>query len=325
MVESSFSLAPDGTSAMSNDKAKVLAALYQDPKAFECLLTLFAAAAYSPSHASVLNPIPLGATLLDDGECRIGELRSLLDELPLVQNLSHISSQSILWALLSDILFYDDSKSIKSSYRGDRKLKLKTADLRDVDKSVGNTVVFEVEPNPIDEDRFQREKALYGSINAYHGSPARCWFSIISNGLRLSANETYNRNTGRTFGDGIYFSLNLQQALQYAPIGPGWDKSEHAAEFFAVAICEIIQHPSMVAQAAKTGVASTVLVVEHAHLCKVRRLIVWAYGGRGTTPAHSSRKPRNWLGFALIAYLLALLMIGKPFGDLFSSLRKFIS
>lgn len=50
------------------------------------------------------------------------------------------------------------------------------------------------------------------------------------------------------FGEGTYLSADLSVCFPYAPSGKGWDKSLLGSTLSCIAVCEIIDDPSVKCQ-----------------------------------------------------------------------------
>jgi len=77
---------------------------------------------------------------------------------------------------------------------------------------------------------FQREKAIHGSIFAFHGSSLENWHRILHDGLK-NASGTALMTTGAAYGPGIYLSPDFAVSIGY---------SRYSAGMSCIAICEII-------------------------------------------------------------------------------------
>ena len=76
---------------------------------------------------------------------------------------------------------------------------------------------------------FQKTDALYSDL-----------FSSLFNILNFFQNAL--------FGEGTYLSAELSVCLNYAPTGKAWDKSLLGQKLSCVAVCEIIDDPSVKCQ-----------------------------------------------------------------------------
>lgn len=74
---------------------------------------------------------------------------------------------------------------------------------------------FSVISMPVEKEKvFQSNAKKYGTKLLFHGSPLHCWSSIIKNGLKNMSGTRYMVN-GKAYGDGVYFSDDMQYALGY--------------------------------------------------------------------------------------------------------------
>ncbi|WAR01015.1 PAR16-like protein, partial [Mya arenaria] len=102
--------------------------------------------------------------------------------------------------------------------------------------------IFEVQPSAVADERFEQIRDGRGLMYAYHGSRLENFFSILHNGLALHMNKM------SVFGEGTYLSSELSVSLIYSPQGGGWDHSELGNSLSCVAVCEMIDAPSVKCQ-----------------------------------------------------------------------------
>ena len=76
---------------------------------------------------------------------------------------------------------------------------------------IKGVTMYELKYHPSVEKKFNDMKFKY----LYHGSPLQCWHPIIRHGLRNVSNTSL-MTTGAAYGAGIYFSENINLALQYS-------------------------------------------------------------------------------------------------------------
>eukprot|EP01090_Pellita_catalonica_P019128 TRINITY_DN6389_c0_g2_i1.p1 TRINITY_DN6389_c0_g2~~TRINITY_DN6389_c0_g2_i1.p1 ORF type:complete len:465 (+),score=50.64 TRINITY_DN6389_c0_g2_i1:162-1397(+) len=96
--------------------------------------------------------------------------------------------------------------------------------------------------------KFENYRKQYGSFFAFHGSSVENWHAILRTGLR-NLSGTSLMTTGAVYGAGIYLSPDCGVSVGYAKSGSGWAKSQFGASaLVCMAICEVIQHPSLKGQ-----------------------------------------------------------------------------
>ncbi|GLJ56187.1 hypothetical protein SUGI_1206480 [Cryptomeria japonica] len=104
-----------------------------------------------------------------------------------------------------------------------------------VDKCLYQFAVF------YDNDKekiFKERRNTEGSVFAFHGSSLSNWYSIIRNGLRCLSKTGY-MSSGNVYGDGIYFSPEMNCSMGYAtPLV--LTVKEITKEYSVIAICEIL-------------------------------------------------------------------------------------
>jgi len=93
--------------------------------------------------------------------------------------------------------------------------------------------------------KFNNYREQYGSFFAFHGSAVENWHAILRTGLRNLSNTKF-MTTGAAYGAGIYLSPSCSTSKDYAKFGKGWSRSKFGTnEMTCMAICEVIQHPSL--------------------------------------------------------------------------------
>jgi len=99
--------------------------------------------------------------------------------------------------------------------------------------------IFQLDYSLTLNDRFERLRSGRNLMYAYHGSRVENFHSILHYGLngRMSKNAV--------FGEGTYLSSELSVSLAYSPLGQGWVKSSLGSQLGCVAVCEIIDDPSV--------------------------------------------------------------------------------
>ncbi|GLJ56070.1 hypothetical protein SUGI_1203730 [Cryptomeria japonica] len=96
-----------------------------------------------------------------------------------------------------------------------------------IDESLYQFAVFY---NSESEQNFEQRRETEGSVFAFHGSHISNWYSIIRNGLRCLSNTKY-MSSGKAYGEGIYFSTEMNYSYQHARSVP--------TEYSVLALCEI--------------------------------------------------------------------------------------
>jgi poly[ADP-ribose] polymerase 16 len=69
---------------------------------------------------------------------------------------------------------------------------------------------------------------------AYHGTRFSNMYTILSFGLQQHLNKT------GLFGEGLYFSFELQVSALFSPVVSGWNKSKVGELVSCIALCEYI-------------------------------------------------------------------------------------
>ncbi|RUS76477.1 hypothetical protein EGW08_015761 [Elysia chlorotica] len=186
------------------------------------------------------------------------------------------------------------------------------------------TFIFEVVYDSQEERKFEARRGSRKSLFAYHGSRFDNFYSILHNGLNGHLNKV------AAFGEGTYLSSELSVSLLYSQAGEAWSKSCLGAKLACVAVCEMIDEPSVKcqikegstpvqkrrAQASSTtdAVPEKYYVVQNNDAVRVKYLLVYKdHGSAAVTPGKST--PYSWIQqnkfpFLMLAYFVVLIAIG---------------
>eukprot|EP01112_Ceratiomyxa_fruticulosa_P017135 TRINITY_DN5281_c0_g1_i2.p1 TRINITY_DN5281_c0_g1~~TRINITY_DN5281_c0_g1_i2.p1 ORF type:complete len:688 (+),score=126.24 TRINITY_DN5281_c0_g1_i2:194-2257(+) len=108
---------------------------------------------------------------------------------------------------------------------------------------------------PETEAKFQELKKMHGTTFAFHGSPVENWHSILRVGLK-NCSGTNLQLHGAAYGNGIYLSPNSSVSFGYLgnrnygqPVQPKPADSPsspflNTSDFYCIALCEVVKHPS---------------------------------------------------------------------------------
>ncbi|KAL6075093.1 Poly [ADP-ribose] polymerase 6, variant 2 [Balamuthia mandrillaris] len=123
---------------------------------------------------------------------------------------------------------------------------------------------------PEKEAKFQALKKKYGSVWAFHGSALENWHAILRVGLQNMTN-TALMSKGAVFGAGIYLSPSINTSRLYCPCSAvPWPQTILGnGSFHAIALCEIVKHPSL------EGQPNPHYVVQNEHLVTTRYFFVY--------------------------------------------------
>jgi len=298
---------------------RVLSVIRRDVIAADLKWSLFVAASQSYKHDSCLRPFP--PMFLVDGNKDISALREAIEAVPAFSQLevlgASLSRNTLLllhWVLLD----------------------LKEPTLTTVDKSEVRSVMGLVSselsaPRPSlvlrlasSEVRWQATRGQLDTLHAFHGSKLENFHSILHYGLQ----QHLTKNA--LFGQGVYTSSELLVCLPYSRTGLGWPHSCVASQLSMVALCEVIDHPSVKCQAAGGSggqaralapdsiagqVPHKIYVVPNSELVRVRYLLVYP-----SAPSQlKQNQPRSgvllWIGrhkmaVGLAAYAIMLASVG---------------
>jgi len=98
---------------------------------------------------------------------------------------------------------------------------------------------------PEKEATFTTYKAKFGSFFAFHGSSMENWHAILRGGLKNMSNKTGYMINGCVHGPGIYLAPLSSTSLSYVRSTITWDKSSFGESMSCIALCEVIDHPSV--------------------------------------------------------------------------------
>ncbi|CAH1797792.1 unnamed protein product [Owenia fusiformis] len=102
--------------------------------------------------------------------------------------------------------------------------------------------IFEVTYNDVLNAKFDElcngKEMFYG----YHGSRVENFHSILHYGLHSHMNKV------ALYGEGTYLSSELSVSMSYSPGGKAWESSLLGDTLSCVAVCQIIDHPSVKCQ-----------------------------------------------------------------------------
>ncbi|CAI2379218.1 unnamed protein product [Moneuplotes crassus] len=151
----------------------------------------------------------------------IDKIRRLFKRVPSIQKcISKCSDDEVLLSILEkevkntedSILIYKLLQYLTTTSRVSVK-KLKDSHKCSGSSKIEEYILYNNEVH--DENLFQSRKSELGSLWSFHGSQIENWYSILRNGPRnLSA--TKMMNNGKTHGEGIYSTKEIDLALVYS-------------------------------------------------------------------------------------------------------------
>ncbi|GAB1603768.1 protein mono-ADP-ribosyltransferase PARP16-like [Argonauta hians] len=301
-------------------KRAVLERVNSDPAACDLTISLFVAAVHSYRHDSVLRPFP-PAFIKEDLE---------KDKKGLEQAVKAIPSMSQLESTFDNLP--ESTVNLLQWHFNNKYFTLKTRDKSDYydilslteskePTSIEPTYVFEVLPSQLSQSKFEQLQQGRQIMYAYHGSRVENFYSILHTGLASHMNKN------GIFGEGTYLSSELSVSLHYSPAGQGWSKSWLGSRLSCVAVCEIIDDPSVKCQPKGDSdvkrsrtllpnsmageVPEKYYVIRNNDVIRVKYLLVYA----DNTPSKKLSHRMSWFTqhkFALLMafYFLLLVIIG---------------
>ncbi|CAO1407330.1 unnamed protein product [Diamesa serratosioi] len=126
------------------------------------------------------------------------------------------------------------------------------------------------------EKKFQQLLKDYGTETkyAYHGTKFLNFYSILNFGLQQHLNKT------GLFGEGLYFSNELQVSLMFSPFVVAWAKSTFGEMLSAVAICEYIADEKYVnirnENSKNSDIPISYVLIKNNEIVRVRYLLIYS-------------------------------------------------
>ncbi|XP_041367733.1 protein mono-ADP-ribosyltransferase PARP16-like [Gigantopelta aegis] len=184
--------------------------------------------------------------------------------------------------------------------------------------------IFEVIPSEANDNKFQQLRQDRDVFCAYHGSRVENFHSILHNGLAAHMNKI------SMFGEGTYLSGELAVSMTYSPTGLAWNNSELGSKLGCIAVCEMIDDPSVRCQAVQGSengtsksrarvqdsmagdVPDKYYVVRNNEMIRVKYLLLYAEKtqSHATVLGKVSWFHRNKFAVMMAVYVLLLLAIG---------------
>ncbi|ESN98639.1 hypothetical protein HELRODRAFT_67096 [Helobdella robusta] len=219
----------------------------KDLLAFDFLFSLFVAALSSYRHDTVLRPFPppyiVRDVFVDDGlgskfekdfdglkkdVAKIKKMKSYLNregqlDVKILKLLSWIFNSKKFIIKSCDMQVFSEIRE-KACYTFE---------------TSPPTYIFSVEHSALSNERFETLRNNRNVFYGYHGSKLENFHSILHFGLKA------NLNKNSLFGNGSYLSSELSVSLDYSPYGHGWPSSCMGSRLSCVAVCEIIDDPSV--------------------------------------------------------------------------------
>lgn len=343
-----------GAQGVTEDEAETIdfikERIWLDPLAVDLQLSLFIAAMNSYRHDTVLRPFP-PMFQSEDKEKDIKTMQSLVEEIPQVSGIPR-DCHKLVPGLLELIKWTLDSKPFTMHH-------LQNSKFEEIQKKTGQTVkcpppnyIFEVLPSESADEKFQALRQGRDLLYAYHGSRLENFHSILHNGLASHMNKT------SIFGEGTYLSGELSVSMIYSPSGQAWNHSEIGNKLSCVAVCEMIDDPSVKCQSkseeegnakgsssnlsskgsssnlrsrANAGpseggdVPEKYYVVQNNEMIRVKYLLIYAQKTQ-THRSHASKR-QSWIhrhkfGLLMFMYFVILCAIGLMNSKTFQSTWK---
>ncbi|XP_062601894.1 protein mono-ADP-ribosyltransferase PARP16-like [Saccostrea cucullata] len=302
--------------------------LSEDFLATDLRWSFFVAALYSYRFETVLKPFPL-QFLNENGEKDMKKLERVVDKVPKLNQLEFSNSE------VQDLLTWvTDTKNfsiVKTELSKFEEIQAMTKDSGV--SAVKPNFVFEVNYSQGADAKFQDLRKGRELLYAYHGSRLENFHSILHHGLASHMNKV------GVFGEGTYLSSELSVSLHYSPMGRSWERSSLGDKLSCVAVCEMIDHPSVKCQVkdnnnrSRAGdsmagrVPDKYYVVQNNEVIRVKYLLVYcqkSVSQRGSTSAIRSWCFRHKFLLMMIVYALILIIVGLANSKTFRyQLRKF--
>ncbi|XP_013406038.1 mono [ADP-ribose] polymerase PARP16 [Lingula anatina] len=311
--------------AYANQLKNLLAKVREDPLAADMHWSLFMSALQSYRHDTVLRPFPPKFQEENSDEKDYKALTKLANQVPNIE------------ALAAESQVDDDTLQLLSWAVLERNFHLKTCDktmYQTIQTKAGQIVpvpapnyIFEVEYNQMCNEKFEKICQGRDLIYAYHGSRVENFHSILNLGLHSHMNKT------SLFGEGTYLSSELSVSIVYSPAGQLWESSMLGSGASIIALCEIIDDPTVKCQVkgdkeesgkARRRVKGSMggdvpekyYVVQNNEMLRVKYLLVYVNKQFTRTATRNSRISQpSWLAehkflMMVLCYALLLVAIG---------------
>lgn len=303
--------------------------LQNDPLVLDIRVSFISAALLSYRHDTVLRPFP-PMFVNESNEKDYKNLERLIQQLKPIKRTQSIDELTMKQKEFFHWVSDESSFSIKHCNNNM---------FETIKQLTGHTVtmptpnyIFEVVHSTQNERKFEDLKQSNTTFFTYHGSKIENFHSILNFGLNAHMNKT------SLYGEGTYLTSELCVALTFCPTGQSWVNSSLGQKLGCVAVCEVIDHPSVKCQQkhhAMNGqtrsrvqgsmggeVPEKYYVVQNNELVRVKYLLVYAE----SLKAPSFRN--SWLfehrfAFLMLSYLVLLLSVALFANkDLIRSIKK---
>ncbi|XP_061183406.1 protein mono-ADP-ribosyltransferase PARP16-like [Saccostrea echinata] len=290
--------------------------------------SFFVSALYSYRFDTVLKPFP-PHFLKENGEKDMKKLERVVDKVPKLSQLE--SSNGEIQDLLTWVTDTKNFSIVKTALSKFEEIQALTKDSGV--SAVKPNFIFEVTYSQAADAKFQDVRKGRELLFAYHGSRLENFHSILHHGLASHMNKV------GVFGEGTYLSSELSVSLHYSPMGRSWERSSLGDKLSCVAVCEMIDHPSVKCQVkdnnnrSRAGdsmagqVPDKYYVVQNNEVIRVKYLLVYcqkSVSQRGSTSAIRSWCFRHKFLLMMIVYALILIIVGLANSKTFRyQLKKF--
>lgn len=182
--------------------------------------------------------------------------------------------------------------------------------------------VFQVVHSPSADEKFDAIRKNRDVMWAYHGSRLENFHSIIHYGLQGHLNKN------SVFGEGTYLSSELSVSLQYSPVGLSWQMSNVGNQLSCIAVCEIIDDPSVKCQmqesrgttrsiGSRSRIADSIggevpekyYVVQNNDVVRVRYLLVYAEKNSPPPQRRIARFLQRYKFIIVVGFYVVLLFL----------------
>ncbi|GFO14688.1 poly [ADP-ribose] polymerase [Plakobranchus ocellatus] len=288
------------------------------------LWSLFVSAAKSYRFSSILHPFPPMYNAENGTEKHMFALRETVSQMPQFSSTTEFINQlPVDCHNLLSWIFQKPKFELKLQEKEEcfKHIRSLTGQVMDAPEP---TYVFEVVYDCQEEEKFKARRGLRKNFYAYHGSRMDNFYSILHNGLNGHLNKV------AAFGEGTYLSSELSVSLLYSQAGETWSKSCLGAKLACVAVCEMIDEPSVKCQVKEgstsvqkqraqassitDAVPEKYYVVQNNDAVRVKYLLVYRDNSAPLVPQGSSPSS-SWVQehkfpLLMLAYVILLLAIG---------------
>jgi len=275
---------------------------------YDFRVSLFVCALNSYRCNSILKPFPNLFINSFNNEKQFDFVKTLINEIPVLTQLnSEFKMSENSWKLIDWIMSFGSFRLNVKSFNSDEIKNILTAEQLSV-KNYKPSIIFEVVSQP--KKAFLSAKQEFGSFTAFHGSKVENFHSILHNGLINCLNQR------DLYGSGTYLSAHISVAIEFSPFGFGFSKSLLGREISCVAVCEVVNHPSIKRNKSTNDLPNAYYVVQNDDFIHVSHILVYCKKQNQNSVSHnaiSSTIYNHRPSLVIISLIFILIALGLKY------------